>query len=248
MNRRAEILSIYARIGRTYVGWAPSLLALAVVVFVPLGLIHALALEAELGSLDFSPGMKVVATLIALLLLTATGLIGEVFYAGAVAISLTHPHEGRPPSLREIAGVVDYGSLIAIDLIYSALVAVGFLLLAAPGVLVFVWLGLAAPVVEIEHHGVREAFSRSVRLVRGKFLIVAAVLIPLELLGDVVTDLAAAFSHGFLGGPFLSDWLADTLANLAFTPFYAVAAVLIAVDRIREKDGGGVDLRSKPAR
>jgi hypothetical protein len=247
VSHRAEILSIYARIGRTYAGWAPSLLALAVVVFVPLGLVHALALEAELGSFHFAAGLKVVATLIALLVLTATGLIGEVFYAGAVAISLTHPHKGEPPSLREIAGMVDYGSLIAIDLIYSALVAIGFLLLAAPGVLVFVWLGLAAPVVEIEHHGVREAFSRSARLVRGKFLIVAAVLIPLELLSDALTDLAAAFSHGFLGGPFLSDWLADTLANVAFTPFYAVAAVLIAVDRIREKDGGGVDLHSKPA-
>jgi hypothetical protein len=245
VSRRAEILSIYARIGRTYAGWAPSLLALAVVVFVPLGLVHALALEAELGSLHFSAGPKLVATLIALLLLTATGLIGEVFYAGAVAISLTHPHRGRPPSLREIAGMVDYGSLIAIDLIYSALVAVGFLLLALPGIFIFVLLGLAAPVVEIEHHGVREAFSRSARLVRGKFLVVAAVLIPLELVSDALTDLAAAFSHAFLGGPFLSDWLADTLANVAFTPFYAVAAVLIAVDRIREKDGGRVDLHSK---
>ena len=35
------------------------------------------------------------------------------------------------------------------------------------------------------------------------------------------------------------------LANIAFTPFYAVAAVLLTVDLIREK-GGGVELHSKP--
>ena len=35
------------------------------------------------------------------------------------------------------------------------------------------------------------------------------------------------------------------LSNIAFTPFYAVAAVLLTVDLIREK-GGGVELHSAP--
>ena len=69
----------------------------------------------------------------ALLALAATGLVGEVFYAGAVAISLTHPHDGHPPSLREIARMVDYGPLIAIDLIYGAAVAVGLVFFVVPG-------------------------------------------------------------------------------------------------------------------
>jgi hypothetical protein len=245
---RAEVISIYVRIGRTYVRWAPSLLLLAVVVFVPLGLVHAIALEAEIGSIgSISTGLKLIATLVAVLALAATGLIGEIFYTGTVSIALTHPHDGKPPSLREIAGKVSYGPLVAIDLIYGALVAVGLVLFVVPGVLVFVWLGLAAPVVEIEDRGIRAAFARSARLVRGKFLVVALVLIPIELLGDSLTGLATSFAHGLLGGEFLSEWLADTIANIAFTPFYAVAAVLIAVDRIREKDGGGVELHSKPA-
>ncbi len=99
VSRRAELISTYVRIGRTYVRWAPSLLLLAVVVFVPLGLIHALAIHAEIGSLDFGSGLKLLALIAAVLALAATGLIGEVFYTGAVAISLTHPREGRPPSL-----------------------------------------------------------------------------------------------------------------------------------------------------
>jgi hypothetical protein len=243
---RAELVSTYVRIGRTYVRWAPSLLLLALVVFVPLGLVHALTVHAEIGSIGFGAGFKLLAAAAAVLALAATGLVGEVFYAGAVAISLTHPHDGRPPSLREIAGMVSYGPLIAIDLIYGALVALGLVLFFVPGVLAFVWLGLAAPVVEIEHAGIRDAFARSVRLVRRRFWLVALVLIPTELLGDGITDLVTSMTSDLFGSELLCEWLADLLANLAFTPFYAVACVLLTVDLIREK-GGGAELHSKPA-
>jgi hypothetical protein len=246
VSRRAELLSVYARIGRTYVRWAPSLLQLAVVVFIPLGLLHALTVHAEVGSFGFGVGLQLLATAAAVLAIAATGLLGEVFYTGAVAISLTHPRDGRPPSLREIAGMVNYGPLIAIDLLYGAAVAIGLVLFVVPGILAFVWLGLAAPVVEIEHRGIREAFVRSARLVRGRFLVIAAVLIPIEIVGDGLTELVSGLAHDLLGDSLLAEWLADVLSNLAFTPFYAVAAVLLTVDRIREK-GGGVELHSKPS-
>lgn len=246
MGRRAELVSIYVRIGRTYLRWAPSLLLLAAIVFIPLGLVHAITIHADIGSLDLSGGLKLFAAAAALLALTATGLVGEVFYTGAVAISLTHPQEGRPPSLRQIASMVNYGPLIAVDLIYSALVSVGFVFLFVPGVLVYVWLGLAAPVVEIEHRSIRASFVRSVRLVRGKFWVVTLVLIPIEIAGDVLTDLATSLTHGLLGSELLCEWMADALFNVAFTPFYAVAAVLLTVDRIRSVDGGTVELHSKP--
>jgi hypothetical protein len=246
VGRSRELASVYARIGRTYVRWAPSLLLLAAVVFVPLGLIHALTVHAEIGSLNFGAGLKLVAIIGATLALAATGLVGEVFYTGAVAISLTHPHEGKPPSLRQIAGMVNYGPLIAIDLLYGALVAIGLVAFVIPGILVFVWLGLTAPVVEIEHRGIRAAFKRSVRLVRGKFWLVAAVLIPIEIAGDALTDFVTGLAHGAFGGSLVAEWVADVLTNIAFTPFYAIAAVLLTVDLISEK-GGGVELHSKPA-
>ena len=245
MGLRRELVSTYAQIGRTYLRWAPSLLLLALVVFVPLALVHAITVDAEIGSIGFSGGFKVLAAAAAVLALAATGLIGEVFYTGAVAISLTHPHDGRPPSLREIAGMVNYGPLVAIDLIYGALVAVGLVAFVVPGALAFVWLGLAAPVVEIEHTGIRAAFARSVHLVRGRFWLVALVLIPIELLGDGLTELATSATHGLFGSELLCEWLADLLSNLAFTPFYAVACVLLTVDLIREK-GGAAELHSQP--
>jgi hypothetical protein len=245
VTKLGALLSVYVRIGRAYWRWAPSLLLLAVVVFVPLGLIHALTLSAELHSLDMEGALHLLAIIVAVFVLAVTGLMGEVFYTGAVAISLTHPRDGRPPSLREIAGMVNYRRLIAIDLLYGAMVAVGLVFLFIPGVLAFIWFGLAAPVVEIEHQGIRAAFARSLRLVRGKFWTVALVLIPIELAGDALTNLATDLTHNLFGSEFICEWLADVVSNIAFTPFYAVAAVLLTVDLIREK-GGGAKLHSKP--
>jgi hypothetical protein len=245
VSRRAELASIYIRIGRTYFRWAPSLLLLAAAVFVPLGLLHAVAIDAEIGSFGFSNGLKLAGAALAVLAVVGIGLIGEVFYTGAVAISLTHPKDGRPPSLREIAAMVNYGPLIAIDVIYVVLVALGMVALFVPGVLLYVWLGLAAPVVEIEHRGIRAAFRRSVELVRGKFFLVASVLIPIEIVGDALTDIITGIAHDTFGGSFVAEWAADVLTNVVFTPFYAVAAVLLTVDLIREK-GGGVELHAKP--
>ena len=48
--------------------------------------------------------------------ITTTGLLGEVFYSGAVALSLTHPEHEQPPPLRELARRINYGRLIVVDL------------------------------------------------------------------------------------------------------------------------------------
>jgi len=248
VSERFKPIPIYVRIARTYAKWAPSLLLLAVVVFVPVGLVHAITVHADIGSLDLEGGLEIFAVVAALAALTVTGLFGEVFYTGAVAIFLTHPRDGRPPSLAQIAGMVDYRRLIAIDLVYGLLVAIGLVLLVVPGVAAFVWLGLAAPVVEIEHRGVRAGFARSVRLVRGRFWIVLMVLVPIEIVGDAITGLAIGLAHDLLGESLVSAWLADVLSNIAFTPFYAVAAVLLTVGLIGEKDGGGAELHSEPPR
>lgn len=239
-------LPLYAEIGRTYLRWAPTLLLLAVIVFIPVGLVHTIAIHPDINALDLDGALQILGVVLAVMALAVTGLLGEVFYTGAVAISLTHPRDGRPPSLGEIARMVKYRRLIAIDLLYGALVAVGLVLLVAPGVAAFVWFALAAPVVEIEGRGVRAAFSRSVRLIRGRFWVVFAVLVPIELVGDAIATLAAGVAHDLLGETFLSEWLADVLANIAFTPFYAVAAVLITVSLIREKDGVAAELHSEP--
>lgn len=247
MSRTRKLASLYRRIGRTYISWAPALLLLAVVVFVPLGLLDALASEVDLDALDLSSGLKVAALVAAIGALTTTSLLGEVFFSGAVAISLTNPEHERPPPLSEIARRLRYGRLIAIDIIYVLLVVGGLLLLFVPGVLVFVFLGLAGPVVEIEDRTVGGALRRSWELVRGKFWVVFLVLVPIEIVGDAIGEGIDSLVHGTLGDSLLASWLAESLSNIAFSPLFAVAAVLLTLELIAAKDGGGPQLKSAPA-
>jgi hypothetical protein len=247
MQTRLSLFSIYGRIWRTYLAWAGTLLPLACFVFVPLGLIHAIPVHVEATALNIDSGLEVLGTALALLLLVTTGLLGEIFYTGAVAIALTHPHDGEPPSLREVAGSIRYGTLIAVDLIFGVLVALGVVAFLIPGILVFVYLGLAAPVVEVEHRGVGASLLRSFALVRGHFWLVLAVLVPIELVSDGLTDLATAGAHALLGDSLLAEWLTDTATNIVLTPFYAVAAVLLSIDLIAARDGASPRLHSSPA-
>jgi hypothetical protein len=242
-----SVISLYRRIWRTYFAWARLLLPVAVFVFVPLGLVHAIPVHVEATDLDLDSGLRVFGAGLALLFLVATGLLGEIFYTGAVAIALTHPHDGEPPSMREVAGSIRYGTLVAVDLIFGVLVALGSVLFLLPGIVVFVYLGLAAPVVEIEHHGVRAALSRSFRLVRGNFWPVLAVLVPIEVFSDAVTGGATHLTHSALGDSLVAEWIVDTATNVLLTPFYAVAAVLLALDLIAARDGAGPRLHSTPS-
>jgi hypothetical protein len=241
-----RVASIYARIGRTYWSWAPVLLLVAVIIFLPLGLLETIPGRLDSDSWEIHSIVAVAALAGAIGLLAATSLIGEVFFSGAVAVALTHPRHEKPPGLREIAGRLNYGRLIAVDLVYVAIVVVGLVLLVVPGALAFVWLGLAGPVVEIEGRGVRGALERSWALVRGRFWTVAAVLIPIELVGDSAAEALTAGVHSLLGHGFVATWLADSVANVLLTPVFAVAAVLLTLDMIAEKDGAGPRLNPSP--
>jgi len=242
-----SVLSLYRRIWRTYFAWARTLLPLAVFVFVPLGLIHAIPVHVEATDLDLDSGLRIFGAGLALLFLVTTGLLGEIFYTGAVAIALTHQHDGEPPPLREVARTIRYGTLVAVDLIFGVLVAVGSVLFIVPGIVVFVYLGLAAPAGEIEHRGVRAALARSFRLVRGHFWLVFAVLVPIEVFSDAATSIATHLTHAALGESLIAEWLVDTATNILLTPFYAVAAVLLTLDLIAARDGVGPPLHSTPS-
>lgn len=241
------VASLYARIVRTYFAWAGTLLPLAFFVFVPLGLIHAIPVHVDATSFDFHSGLAITGAVLALLLLVTTGLLGEIFYTGAVAIALTRPHDGEPPTMRQVARSIRYWTLIGVDLVFGVSVALGTVAFLVPGVLLFVYLGLAAPVAEIEHRGVRASLRRSLQLVHGHFWLVLAVLVPIEVVSDVATNLATHLAHSLLGDSLTAEWLTDTATNIVLTPFYAVAAVLLATDLIAASDGGTPRLRPSPA-
>jgi hypothetical protein len=102
-------------------------------------------------------------------------------------------------------------------------------------------------VAEIENRGWRNAFVRSFRLVRGRFWLVFAVLVPIEVASGAITSGATALAHSLLGDSLIAEWLTDTASNIVLTPFYAVAAVLLTLDLIALEDGAAPQLHSAPA-
>ncbi|HET9678087.1 MAG TPA: hypothetical protein VFP21_11365 [Solirubrobacterales bacterium] len=246
MSLRRRLAGTYVRIWRTYRGWAPSLLVLAAVVFLPLGLLDALSLHVNVDSLDLTSGIKVAALALAVGAVTMTGLLGEIFFSGAIAISLTHPHGEQPPGLREIAARIKYGRLVVVDVGFVAIVALGLLVGVVPGILAFVFLGLAGPIVEIEERSAAAALRRSFQLVRGSFWFVFWVLAPIEIVGDAIGGGLAGFVHHQLGDTFLATWLAEAVSNMVLSPIFAVAAVLLTVDLIAAKEGAAPPVHSAP--
>jgi hypothetical protein len=246
MSTRRQVLTTYVRIWRTYRGWMTSILALALVVFLPLALLDALTANVEVDALDLTSGIKIAALALAVGAIATTGLLGEIFFSGAIAISLTHPHGEKPPSPREIAARIEYGRLVVVDLAFVTIVAVGLLLGFVPGLLAFVFLGLAGPAVEIEERAALGALRRSLELVRGHFWLVFWVLVPIELAGDAIGHGLAALVHDLFGDTFLATWLAEALANVVLSPIFAVAAVLLTVDLIAARDGTAPPLHAEP--
>lgn len=249
MSRRRKVLSLYVRTARTYLRGTRSLLPLAVIVFLPLGLIDAVGAEVDVGSLDLDSGIKLAALVLAVSLVTATSLIGEVLYSGTVALSLGHPEGEAPPSLREVSRRLNYGRLIALDIIYVLLVIVGLFALVVPGALVFVLLSLSGPIVELEGRTVRGAFARSFALVRGSFWVVFFVLVPVEILGDAIARALQGLVHTLLGHNFFAVWMAESVSNIALSPLFAIAAVLLTLDLIAAERRGKnpIEASSPPA-
>lgn len=246
MTRRRRLLGVYARLGRTYWAWAPTLLGLAAIVFIPLGFVDAVLNEVNTDALNVTDGIRVAALVAAVAAFTASSLFGEVFFSGAIAASLTHPEEEERPSFRHLATHISYGKLIAVDIIYVLVLIIGAFVFLIGAFLVFVYLSLAGPVVELEKRGVREGFVRSFRLVRGHFWMVAAVVVPIEVVGDAINEAIVNGIHHLLGHGILPAWLGESLGNIATAPVFSVAVVLLTLDLIHHRDGEAPTLKRRP--
>jgi hypothetical protein len=246
MTRRRRLLHVYARLGRTYWAWAPRLLALATIVFVPLGFVDALLEQVDTSSLNVTSGFQVAAVLGALAAITASGLFGEVFFSGAIAASLTHPEDEESPGFGHLARHISYRKLIAVDLIFVVAVILGAVVFLVGAMVVAVYFYLAGVVVELEKCGVREGFTRSFRLVRGHFWMVAAVIVPIEIVGDAANDALVGAAHHLLGHNLLAAWVGESVGNIVTAPVASVAIVLLTLDLIHHRDGEAPRLKRRP--
>ncbi len=212
-------------VGRVYAEQAGPLLAVAVLLFVPLGLLDALGEHGwELDTDDLSAG-KVIGVMLGIVAQVTTATLGEVFYAGVAMAAVTQSMEGRPRApLDRVMRNLPYGRLIVVDILFSLGFAVGLALLLIPGLVFFARYILAAPLLEIERYGVADSFRRSRRVARGHALPLLALLGGLWVLTDGLTSLLQDGATGSLGEGLWADWAIAVVTSVAFTPLWAVAA------------------------
>jgi hypothetical protein len=216
------------------------LVLVALVVFVPLGLLDVLderfaALDPDELRTEDTIGRAVIAVTRAL-----TELFGEIVLAGVIAAAIGDVYgPGEPRSLREVLRGIPYLRLVAITVLSVVGFTLGLLLLIAPGIVFLGLFGLASPVAEVEDVSVRRAFARSYELSRRHIALVLAFLIPLTLVSDVAIEAAQEAGVTLLGEGLAGEWLGAIIGGILTSTPWALAAVALVYElKAGEGDGG----------
>ena len=112
---------------------------------------------------------------------TVMSQVGITFYAGLLDKVVGEFELGEEPEpIMHVLRTLPYGSLIAADILITALTALGSLFFVIPGLIVFTLFAISGPVINIEHVGAWAGMRRSATLVRPHFwLVFFMVSIPL---------------------------------------------------------------------
>jgi hypothetical protein len=215
MDAKLDVGRVFEQIFRIYRQQFGLLIGGALAVFVPVAIINGLLYD--------SGGFFL--TLIA----NAIALVASYLYQGMVVEAARDILDGRRDQsiggLFRSAGAV-VGTLIVVGILAGIAIAIGFVLLIVPGlILITIW-AVVVPVVVIERTGVFEAFGRSRELVKGHGWQVFGVLILLFIAAFIIQILIAAI----LGGIFDSVFgfaLGILITSLLLSPLTALAASVI---------------------
>ena len=222
------------------------LLVAAVVIFLPIALVEQLTDGLQHVDVDEADPGVIAAAIGAAVAFTVTATLGDVFYTGVVAAIVAEERGGVRRELGDVLRHIPYLRLLAIDLIFAVVVAIGLVLLIVPGLIAFAWYGLAAPVAKIEGVGVRNAFRRSHQLVRGSTGRVLALLLPAIVTGDTLAGLLEDGVDSLLGHGAAVEVAGSVTAEVLTAPIFALVAVvathhLIALEAGREPANAPLD-------
>lgn len=225
MTRDLDIGNTLSRIFSIYGDQAAVLLPVAAAIFI---------VEAVVGALlvSVSPVLVLVAVLIQ--------VVASTLYAGMVVELVHDVQDGRRDHsvgelFRAVTGVVL--PLILAGLLVGIAVAIGFVLLIIPGLILLTIFAVVAPSIVIERKGVMDALGRSRELVSGNGMQVFAVIVVIFLLTFVVSALIGGLgSAAGTGGRVVAEIIASTLT----APLAALAAAVLYFELRRIKGEAAV--------
>jgi hypothetical protein len=188
MNRSIDVGSVISRTFSIYADQASVLLPAAAAVFVVVGIVSALLI--------------VIAPILAILAFVVI-LVGTTLYTGMVVELVADVQDGRRDAtvgqlLNAATPVV--GQLILVGIVTGIGIAIGFVLIIVPGlILITIW-SVAAPVVVLERPGGLKPLGRSRELVRGNgwqvFGVIAVLVIGVGIVSAIVEAIAGSGGTG----------------------------------------------------
>lgn len=216
------VLGVLADTLRVYRHHWKLLIPLALVVLLPQALANAVEIRIDLEGLDL--GRAALAALAATGIVTSN-LAGEALYAGLITgLVVEWRHGIRRFSLGRLIKELPLLRLIVADVLITAGVALGLVLLVVPGIVFAVYTVVTTVVIELEDRSIRGGFERSFSLVRGSFLRVFAIGLLLIAGTELISGaLLLPFHH------FAAEAAVHLGVEALIEPFQGVAIVLVAL-------------------
>ncbi|MFE0028164.1 hypothetical protein [Amycolatopsis sp. NPDC059021] len=215
------------------------------------------ATEQELRNAAFGLLGDALLTLLPTLVIT---LLGHTFLSGFLTEVAGKAVLGRPvdfkTSMRAVAPRLL--PLLGLTVLYTlaTIVAAAFCLL--PAVIPYIFWALASPALILERGTVRQAFSRSVKLVSGSFWRVLGILLLAALIGWMISSIiqvpfnigSGVFSQltnpGKVVVPSTGDLLLSSVGSVivqtVVAPFTSLVTVLVYIDQRMRREGMDIEL------
>lgn len=193
-----------------------ALLGSAIVVFVVVGLIAGLL--QNIGGIVF------------LLLAAAVRVAGDALYVGFVVELVSDARDGRRD--QTVGDLFSAASpyilpLIGFGILAGIGIAIGFVLILIPGLILLTFWSVGAPAIVVEGAGPIDAFGRSWQLVRGQAWSVFGVLLLVFLIVVIAQAILGAIGAAIGAGGFI---VAAIIAAAITAPVYALAVSVLFFD------------------
>lgn len=173
------------------------------------------------------------------LVAAALRIAGQALFVGFVVELVRDVRDGRRD--QTVGDLFSAASpfilpLIGFGILFGVGVAIGFIFIIVPGLILLTFWSVGAPAIVVEGIGPIDAFGRSWRLVRGQAWSVFGALLLIWLIVLVIWFVFAAIANP-IGNGEVSTWIASILSTTLTAPIFAIAATVIYFD-LAGDDGG----------
>jgi len=212
VENRVDVGGVIRRTFQIYGDQVSILIPAACVVFVISGLLTALLIAA-------APILAILAVVIS--------VVASTLFTGMVVELVADVQDGRRDAtagqlLRAVVPVL--GQLILVGIVAGIGIAIGFILIVVPGLILLTIWSVAAPVVVLERPGGLSALARSRELVRGNGWNVFAVILLMVILVIVVSGIIEAVADS--GGTAIG-LIVRVIVSILAAPISALATAVL---------------------